>query len=225
MENQTADSITTQLWREIAPIYAAILNHPFLRGLTDGTLPEAAFRYYVVEDARYLRDFARCLALAAAKAPRDDWGVFFAEQAAGALVVERALHEGFFRDWGVAVAESDAEMAPANLAYTSYLLRVAYAEPFAELLGALLPCFWIYWEVGKALAAAGSPNPLYQRWIDTYAADEYAASVRQALATMDACAAELSPERRARVARHFVTTSRYEWLFWDAAWRRETWPV
>ena len=115
--------------------------------------------------------------------------------------------------------------APANLAYTSYLLRVAYAEPFAELLGALLPCFWIYWEVGKALAAAGSPNPLYQRWIDTYAADEYAASVRQALATMDACAAELSPERRARVARHFVTTSRYEWLFWDAAWRRETWPV
>ncbi|HEU5424568.1 MAG TPA: thiaminase II [Nitrolancea sp.] len=225
MENQTADSITTQLWREIAPIYAVILEHPFLRGLTDGTLPEAAFRYYVVEDARYLRDFARCLALAAAKAPRDDWGVFFAEQAAGALVVERALHEGFFRDWGVDAGEAGAETAPANLAYTSYLLRVAYAEPFAELLGALLPCFWIYWEVGKALAAAGSPNPLYQRWIDTYAADEYAASVRQALATMDACAAELSPERRACVARHFVTTSRYEWLFWDAAWRRETWPV
>ncbi|HET7034296.1 MAG TPA: thiaminase II [Thermomicrobiaceae bacterium] len=225
MGGETENLFTSHLWREIAPIYAAILEHPFLRGLTDGTLPGAAFRYYVVEDARYLRDYARCLALAAAKAPRDDWGVFFAEQAAGALVVERSLHEGFLRDWSIATDEAEPELAPANLAYTSYLLRVAYAEPFAELLGALLPCFWIYWEVGKALQAAGSPNPLYQRWIDTYAAEEYAASVRQALATLDACAAELTPERRARVARRFVTTSRYEWLFWDAAWRQETWPV
>jgi thiaminase/transcriptional activator TenA len=89
-------SFTRELWAAMAPIYETILRHPFLTGLTDGSLPREAFRFYAVQDALYLREFARALSLAAARAPEDDWIVMFDEHAAGALKVERSLHEGFF---------------------------------------------------------------------------------------------------------------------------------
>ncbi len=217
---------TEELWRSIEPIFSAILAHPFVKGLTDGSLPEEAFRFYVVQDALYLQDYARCLALAAAKAPRAAWCELFAEHAKVALVVERSLHESFFQEWGLSEEQvASTPYAPANLAYTSYLLRIAYERPFEELLGAVLPCYWIYWEVGKHLERLGSPNPLYQRWIDTYASEEYAQVVRAVLAVTDEAVADLPESRRAPIRQHFVTTSRYEWLFWDSAWRQETWPV
>lgn len=217
---------TEELWRSIEPIFSAILAHPFVKGLTDGSLPEEAFRFYVVQDALYLQDYARCLALAAAKAPRAAWCELFAEHAKVALVVERSLHESFFQEWGLSEEQvASTPYAPANLAYTSYLLRIAYERPFEELFGAVLPCYWIYWEVGKHLERLGSPNPLYQRWIDTYASEEYAQVVRAVLAVTDEAVADLPESRRAPIRQHFVTTSRYEWLFWDSAWRQETWPV
>jgi len=217
---------TEELWRSIEPIFSAILAHPFVKGLTDGSLSEEAFRFYVVQDALYLQDYARCLALAAAKAPREAWCELFAEHAKVALVVERSLHESFFQVWGLSEEQvASTPYAPANLAYTSYLLRIAYERPFEELLGAVLPCYWIYWEVGKHLERLGSPNPLYQRWIDTYASEEYAQVVRAVLAVTDEAVADLPESRRAPIRQHFVTTSRYEWLFWDSAWRLETWPV
>src|SRR5919199_3218448 len=162
-ESAAAGPFTRHLWEAIAPIYRAILDHPFIRGLTDGSLPEESFRYYAVQDALYLRDFARALSLAAAKAPNEDWIITFNQHAAGALQVERALHESFFREFGLSEADVRATpLAPTNLAYTSYLTAVAYARPVHEVVAALLPCYWIYWEVGKALLQRGSPDPLYQ---------------------------------------------------------------
>jgi thiaminase/transcriptional activator TenA len=217
---------TTTLWRAIEPIYATILAHPFLRGLTDGSLPREAFRFYAVQDALYLRDFARALALAAARAPREDWIIMFTEHAAGALKVEKTLHESFFKDFGLSPeAVSATPLAPTNQAYTSYLLATAHAGPFHEAVAAVLPCYWIYWEVGKTLERAGSRDPLYARWIGTYASEEFGAVVRAVLACTDTLAAALGPDERQAMHRHFVTTSRYEWMFWDMGWRRETWPV
>jgi thiaminase/transcriptional activator TenA len=219
-------STTGSLWRAIEPIYAAILAHPFLRGLTDGSLPAETFRFYAVQDALYLRDFARALSLAAARAPREEWIIMLNEHAAGALTVERTLHESFFADWGLSPeAVAATPLAPTNLAYTTYLLAVAYGRPFHEAIAALLPCYWIYWEVGKTLERAGSRDPLYARWIGTYASEEFGAVVRAVLACTDTLAAGLGADDRAAVHRHFVTTSRYEWMFWDMGWRRETWPV
>ncbi|HZU08134.1 MAG TPA: thiaminase II [Chloroflexota bacterium] len=228
MAQGTADpaAFTRQLWQAITPIYEAILAHPFIRGLTDGHLPRESFEFYVVQDALYLREFARALSLAAAKAPHEEWIITFNEHAAGALRVERALHESFFREFGLSEeAVRATPLAPTNLAYTSYLIAVAYARPIHELVAALLPCYWIYWEVGKALARQGSPDPLYQRWIDTYGAEEFGALVQAVLALTDQLAASLPDAARQAMQAHFVTTSRYEWLFWEMGYRRETWPV
>ena len=219
-------AFTAELWAAIAPIYAAILRHPFVRGLTDGSLPRDRFRFYAVQDALYLRDFARALSATAARAPEDDWIVMLNEHAAAALRVERSLHESFFAEFGLAPAEVAATpLAPTNLAYTSYLLAVAHVAPFHEALAAVLPCYWIYWEVGRELERAGSPDPLYTRWIGTYASEEFAAVVRGVLAATDAMAGRVGHDGRAAMRRHFVTTSRYEWMFWDMGFRREAWPV
>jgi thiaminase (transcriptional activator TenA) len=219
-------TFTKELWAAMEPIYGAILAHPFVRGLTDGSLSRESFRFYVVQDALYLREFARALSIAAARAPADDWIIMFNEHAANALRVERALHEGFFQQFGLTPeAVAATPLAPVNRAYTSYLLAVAYGAPFHENVAALLPCYWIYWEVGKALERAGSPEPLYARWIATYAAEEFGAVVRAVLGAVDAVATRLGPAEREAMRRHAVTTARYEWMFWDMGYRREPWPV
>jgi len=219
-------AFTDELWEAIEAIYGAILRHPFLTGLTDGSLARESFRFYAVQDALYLREFARGLSLAGARAPRDEWIIMFDEHAAEALRVERALHEGFFREFGLSPEDvATTPLAPTNLAYTSYLLAVAYGRPFHEAIAALLPCYWIYWEVGKTLERAGSPDALYARWIGTYASEGFGAVVRGVLGATDAVAASLGSAERETMRRHFVTTSRYEWLFWEMGYTRERWPV
>src|SRR5215203_4134098 len=217
---------TNELWRSITSIYNQILAHPFLRGLTDGTLSEERFRFYVLQDAVYLRDYARALSLAGVRSPDVSALVMFNQHSAGAITVERSLHEGFLEDLGVTQNEADQTVAsPTTLAYTSYLLKTASLGNYPEVLGAVLPCYWIYWEVGKALLERGSPNPMYQKWIDTYGGEEFGALVEAVLDLTDRVCEDLNSSQKARVRDAFVITSRYEWMFWNAAWTLEGWPV
>ena len=217
---------SAELWKSIEPIYSAILHHPFVRGLGDGSLDDECFKFYVVQDSLYLREFGRALAIAAARAPEDEWIVMFAEHAANAVKVERALHEGFFEQWGLTASQvATTAPAPTILAYTSYLLAIAYGGRFHETIAALLPCYWIYWEVGKELERAGSPDPLYARWIGTYASKEFGSLVRAVLDVTDKTASGLPRTALDSMRRHFIVTSRYEWMFWEMGYQQETWPV
>ena len=220
------DRFSAQLWSGIEGTYQAILEHPFITGLADGSLERAAFEFYVVQDAHYLREYARALSVAAARAPSEGDIAMFNEHAAGAIAVERSLHEGFFADFGLGEEDvAGTPMAPTNLAYTSYLIATAYGGSFGDLLGAVLPCYWIYWEVGKALIEKGSPDPVYGRWIEAYSSQEFAEVVTAVVALTDRLGPALSQPQRASAARHFATTSRYEWMFWEMGYRRERWPI
>ncbi|CAN5694797.1 thiaminase II [soil metagenome] len=221
-----AERFTQTLWGSIAPIYEAILEHPFLRGLADGTLDEKAFRFYVVQDAHYLREYARALSICSARAPHEDDILMFARHAGGAIEVERSLHESFFASFGLSEKDVAAEpIAPTTVAYTSYLLATAHGGDFSDALATVLPCYWIYWEVGKELLKSAPPNPLYQRWIDTYGGEEFGAIVTEVLELTDRVGAAASEEQRKRMRSHFVTTSRYEWMFWDMGFTQEQWPA
>jgi thiaminase/transcriptional activator TenA len=220
------EGFTADLWRSIESIYAEILAHPFLTGLTEGTLAEERFRCYVLQDSLYLREYARALSLAGVRSPVESALVMFNEHSAGAITVERSLHESFLKDLGVTQEEAEeTEMSPTTLAYTSFLLRTATLGDYPEVLGAVLPCYWIYWEVGKALLERGSPNPRYQKWIETYGGEEFGGLVEAVLDLTDEVCEDLNAVQKAHVREAFVITSRYEWMFWDAAWRLEGWPV
>jgi thiaminase (transcriptional activator TenA) len=217
---------TGELWDAIRPVYSAILEHPFLRGLADGTLPEARFRYYVLQDAIYLRSFARALSLAGVRSGDESTLLMFDEHSAGTIAVERSLHEDFLKDLGVTEGEARTTQAsPTTLAYTSYLLKTAALGDYPQVLGAVLPCYWIYREVGKALLEDGSPESRYQKWIDTYSGEEFDKLVEAVLDLTDEVCEGLNDSQKARVEEAFVVASRYEWMFWDAAWNMEEWPV
>jgi thiaminase/transcriptional activator TenA len=213
------------LWADIEDIYAAILRHPFVTGLTDGTLPREAFRHYVVQDAHYLHGYARALALCGAKATLPGDTVMFAAHSGGAVAAEQGLHAGLLADLGPTAGQAAAPVAPTTRAYLSYLFATAYGGSFAEAVAAVLPCYWIYARVGAELLTRGSPDPLYARWIAMYGGEEFQAVVDAVLELTDRLGAAASPAEWALMREHVVVTSRYEWMFWDAGWRRETWPI
>ncbi|MGE4425174.1 MAG: thiaminase II [Solirubrobacteraceae bacterium] len=219
-------SFTAELWAAAAPIQARILEHPFLAGLTDGTLPEDVFRGYVIQDSHYLKGFARALALTAGRASDDGEIVFLATAGAEAITVEHELHEGFIAAFGLTPRDVAATpRSPTTSAYVDFMLAHAAAGSYADGLAAVLACFWIYREVGRELIAGGSPDVRYRRWIDTYGGEEFSRQVDELLRIVDRRAADLDAGGRERFREIWLTGCRYEWRFWDAAWRGETWPV
>ena len=150
----------------------------------------------------------------------------FARHSADAVAAELELHSSLLPELGISPAQAEAaEPSPVNLAYTSYLLSTARGGSYAEGVGVVLPCYWIYWEVGKELVRRGSPDLRFQRWINTYSGEEFRDVVQEVIAEADRVGTLLSDAERATVARHYRRTARYEWMFWDSAYRQESWPI
>lgn len=218
-------NFTDQLWEVNRDIYEEILRHPFLKGLVEGTLSREAFAFYMIQDAHYLREFAQALSITASKAPREDWAALLNTHAADTFKYERQLHETVFQEYAISAEQvRRTEPSPEAFGYTSFLVSTAYSRPFAESLAALLPCYWIYWEVGKELEKQGSKNPIYQKWINAYASEEYGNSVQAVLVIVNEVARNANAEEIKKMKEHFRRSARYEWMFWDSAYHQRSWP-
>jgi thiaminase (transcriptional activator TenA) len=214
-----------EAWQRTASLRLAIHKLPFNTELAAGSLSRDRFQTYIIQDAIYLGQFSRALAISAAKAPDTATMQSFAQNALGAIAVEQALHGRYLPDFGVdPIGIADAEPSPDCLAYTSYLIAAAYHEPWEVLVAALLPCFWLYWDVGCAIARGASPQNPYRAWIDTYADERFGEAVRTVIATADRAAAATAGATRAKMLAAFVRACQYEWLFWDGAYRSRDWP-
>jgi thiaminase (transcriptional activator TenA) len=212
-------------WLCTTSLRAGIHNLPFNTELAAGSLSRDRFQTYIIQDAIYLGQFSRALAISAAKAPDVATMQSFAQSALGAIAVEQALHGRYLRDFGVDPAGiADAEPSPDCLAYTSYLIATAYHEPWEVLVAALLPCFWLYWDVGCAIARTAAPQNPYNAWIDTYADERFGEAVRTVIATTDRAAAATTAATRAKMLAAFIRACQYEWLFWDGAYQHRRWP-
>lgn len=221
------EGLIEKLWTDITDIYQAIINHEFIRRMIDGTLPMEIFKQYVLQDYLYLGEFARAVAMAGTKAPNDDWAAVILSNAGAAMTFERRwLHEYLLSEWGIKPEEiSQISMTPINLAYTSYLLATTAMKPFEEGLAALLPCFWVYREVGLEMTRKGSPVPAYQRWIDTYSSEDYGRVVNEVLNIAEEAFDRLDSKEILRVRKAFRISTLYEYLFWDRAYMKEDWPL
>lgn len=219
-------SFSTDAWDRNAGPYETIRTMPFNTELASGNLARETFEHYIVQDGHYLIGFGRALAMAAAKAPQPDRMVQFCDAAKEAVVVERSLHGSFFAEWGIgAEAFAATPVSPACHHYISYLIATAFAEPYEILLAALLPCFWIYAEVGRDIhRRAGADNP-YRAWIETYAGEEFHHAVRAMRGATDAAAEEVTPARREAMHAAYAAATQLEYLFWDGAWARRGWPL
>lgn len=210
-------------WQRTTELRAAIHALPFNQELAAGTLGKARFAAYITQDALYLDQYARILAMAGARGPDGSTLRLFCQAAIEGIAVEQALHESYFTRLGIDAAA--AEPSPDCLSYTSFLLATAYHDPYEVLLAALLPCFWVYWDVGATIAKRSAVGNPYQAWIDTYADEGFGEAVRRVVAATDRAASETTDAVRNRMMIAFIRSTQYEYLFWDGAYKGRIWPV
>jgi len=217
---------SAQLWQQHADLYQKILAHPFNQQLSQGTLSQSAFQHYMIQDAHYLVAYGRALAVCAAKAFDAKDVIQFAEAAKLAIVFEREMHDSFLTQFNV--SQIEFENTPLTLAchhYTSFLTATAWSESYPVVLASLLPCFWIYAEVGRDIVKQSVANNPYQAWIDTYAGEEFHTAVGEVVATIDRVAARCDEDTLAKMHQAYHRGAELEWLFWDSAYHEQTWPL
>lgn len=210
-------------WQRTTELRAAIHNLPFNRELSAGTLDHARFQFYITQDALYLDQYARILVMAGARGPDGATLRLFSECALEAVAVEQVLHGQYLEKFGADALQ--AEPSPDCLNYTSFLLATAYHEPWEVLMAALLPCFWIYWDVGNVIAREASTDNKYRAWIDTYSDEGFGNAVRAVITATDKAAEQATDQVRRRMMTAFIRSSQYEYLFWDGAYQQRCWPV
>ena len=207
---------STTVFQEVQPVLRLIFDHPFNAELAKGTLSRDRFCFYMQQDSLYLVHFARALALTASRTTRERRIELLLTAAQNALLAERSLHEHYFTEYGVSL---DMKENTTCLGYTSFLLTSASLGTLGEALAALLPCFWIYREVGNHVArGAASPNP-YAKWIAMYSDKDFSDAVDRFIELTDSVAAEVSEPERNSMKDRFMTASHFEYYFWDDAYR------
>jgi len=208
-------------WAASLPIYNDIINMSFVKELASGTLDVEKFKFYLQQDAHYLEYFARALAIIAAKAQDVDVMLDFVRFSEGAVIVERALHDSYFKEYAI---EQRTTMSPTCHHYVHYLQSTVYMSDSAVGMAAVLPCFWIYQMVGEhILSIEQKSENRYQNWIGTYAGEAFGLLVKKAIAICDAAAATSTPQQQELMTEAFIMASRLEYAFWDSAYGLEDW--
>ncbi len=222
-----AERFTERLRKKADPIWEAQHQHRFVRGIGDGTLDLEPFKFWVRQDYVFLVGYARLLAVAAARSPDLNTMIRFAELLSATLRTEMSLHRSYAAEFGISHEELERERpAPTTQAYTDFLLQVAAMDDFAELVAVLLPCMWGFSEIGQRLAQRPRPaEERHAKWIDMYASREFAELAEWCRDLLDRLAAGLPERYLQKLEGAFLTSSRYEWLFWEMAWKMKRWPV
>lgn len=225
MSDAETRPLSTQLYDAVVPLWDAQLEHPFVKGIADGSLDEARFANWVRQDYLYLKDFARVFAWAVAKADRLDAMAWYAEVLNLTLNTEMQLHRDYAARFGITRERLEAErMWPTTRAYTDFLLRTAADGDMLDLLAALLPCSWGYLHIARAMQSWGpSPDARYAEWVEMYASDEFAEATEWLRGELDRLGAAADGDKRARLTEIFEISSRYEWRFWQMCWAGESW--
>jgi len=223
-----SQGLSERLRQSVLPLWRRQFQHPFVVALGDGTLPRTNFEFYIRQDALFLEDLTKMFAYATTKTRDHAEMEQFGKLLLNTLLVEADLHHRYGERFGLTPNEMAATtMVPTNYAYTRHLLSIATTGTLPELLTAILPCAWLYAELSHHLVGEtppGAEHP-YQDWLATYASpdfDEVGLWIRERL---DSYTTRVSSDEEARLQQIFLLSTRYEYLFWDMAWRLEEWPL
>lgn len=211
--------LSEKLWEKNAHIYQRIIDHPFNNELANGTLDYDRFQFYMEQDSYYLVGFSRALAIIAARSGSIPFLQDFLHFAMGALVAERSLHASFLP---TAYDFDSLKPSFACMTYVQLLLATAALAPIEEAIAAVLPCFWIYREVGLHIASRTCPNNPYQKWIDTYSSQDFIEATNLAISRMDEMAVQSTLQTQLLMERAFENSALLEWHFWDDAYHQAT---
>ena len=222
-------SFSSYLRTKAEPIWAKELEHPFVKGIGEGSLDEDKFKFYLRQDYLYLIEYSKVFALAVPKCRDVQTMQEFAKILDLTLNTEMELHRSYCREFGISPEELEkTTIVPTTYAYTGHLVNIAALGTLSEIVAALLPCAWGYCEIATKLADRydkSLEHPLYGKWIATYKSEEFWQYVDWLKGLLDTLAEHLSDEEKNIHERHFIISSRYEYLFWEMAYKGEIWPV
>lgn len=220
-------AFTDEIRDDAEAIWDAILDHPMVEQLGEGTLDEEPFRYWLRQDYVYLIEYSRLFALGAAKAPSLDRMNTMGELLESTINTEMDLHRSYAESFDVSPAALEATTpSPTTRAYTDFLIRTASIGTFGDIAAVLLPCMWGFNETGKRLAEQGKPeHERYAEWVEMYSGEEFTELTDWCKGLMNDVAADATTAERERYRESFLTSARYEYRFWDAAWHQEDWTV
>ena len=209
--------LSTEAWETTKHIYDAIIQHPFNVELMRGTLDQEKFSYYIEQDSQYLRDFSRCLAIIAVKAEAEHVRTFL-RYAENTFIAEQEIVHQFFRK--IFEFKETGLLSPATIAYTGHLIRCSLLDSYEVAVAAVLPCFWLYNEVGLFIAQHSTSENKYARWIETYSGEEFSNSVQEIIQIFDKIALSVNKKTRKRMLDVFYQSSLLEWHFWNDSYKK-----
>ena len=216
--------LTERLYKSVEDIWMGYLVQPFVKELAEGTLDVEKFRFYMIQDYRYLLQYAKVFAFGVIKTEDPELMRRFAGMVHDVLDGEMNVHKTYMARLGITEEEvAKTPSALTNQSYTSYMLDVANKGGPLEILMAVLACAWSYQVIGEhhVKVPGAVEHPLYGEWVQGYSSKEYADSTKEIIDCVDALGENITPEQEAYLTDIFVKCSRYEKLFWDMAYAME----
>ncbi|MGC9071326.1 MAG: TenA family protein [Acidilobus sp.] len=188
------------------------VRHDFVVKAKNGMLPREVFRYYLVQDSKYFFEMERAVLIASSHAPLDE-AIDVINALFGTPLKGKEVHDRLYSALGIAGSElTSTGFNLVNYAYTRHLLYYALLG-WPQFLAAWAPCMWGYSDIGHF--ASDSPDPIYREWAEFYASDDYSSRVRTILDVLNRYPVTSDMERG------FLTSVRFEIMFWEASMRRE----
>lgn len=211
---------TEEAWAEASGIYADIIGHPFITELAEGTLSTEKFDRYIAQDELYLGNYGRQMFEFAAMIDNPQQREMFTEFARAGMEGEKAMHEMLIARFGINTKVSPSKVTADYNAHTELAIRSGRKE---IAFAALLPCIWIYNEVGQhILRIAKTENNPYREWIEEYGNEEFSAAVAQVLELIDKYAEQTDDATYVEMTRQFCDGARFEYDFWDYGYNGKT---
>lgn len=200
-------------WNKIHDVYQAIIYHPFNQEMILGTLDQRKFNYYIEQDYLFLQSFAKCLALIASRFSKDKDSMIFMRLAESTMVARQKIILPFLNS-----GENYKSLSISCLAYTNYLLQISAIQPIELAVSAVLPCYWIYHEVGKYIVQHTNLSNPFTKWISTYSREKFNQNLLEITKIFNELALNSTKETQQKMCNEFYKSSVLEWHFWNDAY-------
>ncbi len=215
---------TEELYESVKDIWESYYEHPFVKGIGEGTLEVDKFKFYMIQDYIYLLDYAKVYALGVVKADTEEVMQGFSSMVNAILNGEMSIHRSYMKRLGITSEEIKASKASiTNLSYTHYMLAVSHNGTLKELAVSLLACMWSYMEIGKNLSKipGSTEHEFYGEWVRGYISEGYKKDTYWIIDLVDELSKNMDNHQKERLKDIFINTSKYEYMFWDMAYNKE----
>lgn len=215
--------ISEYLLKEVKPIWDKYLEHPFVKGIGNGSLPKEKFKGYLIQDYLYLKEYSKVFCMGVIKAKTMDEMRFFYKSIKGTMEDETAVHIEYLKKFGVKEKEIESmDMHLVTTSYISYMQALALTGDLEDIVATTLPCTWSYNYIGRYLKdkyADCLEDNYYKAWIDTYASEGYSEFTDAWIDYIDNICANITDEKKEKIKDIFIKSSLYELQFWDMAYK------